>query len=117
MNLDELKSKGGLAPAAPIPKEVTWTRADENGGEISDTFTIHVKRRSFGEIERSVLFDTKDPERSRSAQFISECIFLGDGGIEPISYEIAYQLDPSLATVFMTSIREVNGLGRKEPKN
>jgi hypothetical protein len=60
MKLQELKDKGGFVPSAPIPMEVTWTRPGPDGAEVSDTFTIHVKRQSFGTIERLLLTDPKD---------------------------------------------------------
>lgn len=117
MNLDELISKGAFVPAAPIPTEVTWTRLDADGKEISDTFTVHIKRRSYGVMERVFKADPENPDRSINAQFISESVLFGDGGVEQMSYEQAFQLDPSLATVLMKAVREVNGIGRTEAKN
>lgn len=116
MNLEELKAKGGLVPQKPIPRAVTWTHTVD-GEEMTETFTIHVKRRSFGDVERAFLIDPKNEDMSRSAQFIADSIFLGEDGTEPLTYEIAYQLEPSLAKVFMAEIREVNEMGQKAPKN
>lgn len=116
MKLQDLKDKGGFVPQAPIPMEVTWTRTVD-GSEVSDTFTIHVLRQSFGTIERLLLTDSKDPDRSQSARFIAETIRLGDKGKEVISYADAYALEPSLAGVFLKAINEVNGTARAEPKN
>lgn len=114
MNLSELKAKGGIVAAAPIPKEVTWTRRNDAGEEMSDTFTIFVKRQSFGSIET---IWASGEDRSKSAAYISQSLRLGDKGKEQMSYDEAYQLDTSLATVFITAINEVNGTGRAEPKN
>ena len=116
MKLQDLKDKGGFVPSAPIPMEVTWARTGPDG-ELSDTFTIHVKRQSFGSIERLLLTDPKDQDRSQSARFIAETILLGDKGKEAISYAEAYALEPSLAGVFLKAINEVNGSARNEPKN
>lgn len=117
MKLQDLKDRGGFVPQAPIPVEVTWTRKGPDGAEASDTFTIHVLRQSFGTIERLLLTDSKDPDRSQSARFIAETIRLGDKGKEVITYADAYALEPSLAGVFLKAINEVNGTARAEPKN
>jgi hypothetical protein len=117
MKLQDLKDKGGFVPSAPVPVEVTWTRAGPDGAEVSDTFTIHVKRQSFGAIERLLLVDDKDKDRSQSARFIAETVCLGEKGKEAISYADAYALEPSLAGVFLKAINEVNGTARAEPKN
>ncbi len=106
MKLAELKEKGGFVSADLVAKEVKWTRGDE---EL--TFTIYVKRQSFGAMEK--LFSAEG-DQSKSAKFISECIFLGENGKERISYEDAYQLDPGLAAVFAQAVNEVNGA---KPKN
>jgi len=117
MNLDQLKQRGGVVPSAPIPHEVTWSHTTPEGEQVDDTFTIHVRRRSYGEVERGLVVDGDDPEKSRGAALISQCVFFGEGGVESISYTDAYQLDPSLAAVLMKAIKDVNGFGRTEPKN
>lgn len=110
MKLADLKAKGGFVPSAPVAKEVEW---DKDGEKLA--FTIHIKRHSFGTIER--LFADKDDELSRSAAYIAASVCLGAGGKESMSYEDAYQLEPSLAAVFIKAINEVNGTGASEPKN
>lgn len=114
MNLSELKAKGGIVASAPVPREVTWTRKNDAGEEVTDTFTVFIKRQSFGSIE-TIWAGAED--RSKSATYISQSLRLGDKGKEQMSYDEAFQLDPSLATVFITAINEVNGTGRTEPKN
>lgn len=114
MNLDDLKAKGGFVPLAPVAKEVTWTRKNEAGEEIIDTFTVYIKRHSFGAIES---IWAGDGDRSKSAAYISQSVKLGLAGKESLTYEDAYQLDPGLATVLITAINEVNGTGKAEPKN
>lgn len=109
MKIAELKKKGGFVPSALVKKEVTWKKGDD---EL--TFTVHVKRQSFGTVEK--LF-SGDDDQSRSAAFIAASLRLGENGVEEMTYEDAYQLDPSLAAVFIEAINEVNGTGRKEPKN
>lgn len=112
--LADLKARGGFVPLAPVAKEVTWKHTDESGAEVEDTFTVYVKRQSFGAIES---IWASGEERSKSAAYISQSIRLGEKGKDAISYEDAYQLDPGLAHVLITAINEVNGTGRKEPKN
>jgi tail assembly chaperone len=77
---------------------------------------VFVKRQSFGSIERLFLKDDDD-DRSRSAAYIADTILLGDKGTEPMSYNDAYQLEPSLAKVLIEAINSVNGTGATEPKN
>lgn len=114
MDLKQLKAKGAFVPKAPIPKEIEWTHTDpETGEEVTDKFTVHVKKQSFGSIER--LFMGED-DRSKSAAFIAQCIRLGDGQDE-MSYEDAYQLDAGLAAALVKAINEVNSTGNAEPKN
>lgn len=115
MDLKQLKAKGGFVAAVPVPKEVTWKHHDEETGEeTTDVFTVHILKQSFGSIER--LFLGAD-DRSKSAAFIAECIRLGDGGKERMTYEDAYQLDPGLAAVLVAAANEVNGTGKSAPKN
>jgi hypothetical protein len=104
MDLRELKAKGGFVSAEPVPVEVTWKH-----GKDADTFTVHVVKQSFGAVES--LFKTTD-DRSRSASFIAAAIRLGDGK-ERMSYDDAYALDPSLATVMVEAINKVNGTDEK----
>jgi hypothetical protein len=105
MDLRELKAKGGFVSAEPVPVEVTWKH-----GKDTDTFTVHVVKQSFGAMEG--MFEAAT-DRSRAATFIAACIRLGDGK-ERMSYDDAYALDPSLATVMVEAINKVNG---GKPKN
>lgn len=115
MNLKELKAKGGLIPSALVPKEVTWKHvAADTGKEEEDTFTIYVRKHSFGTVER--LFSGQD-ERNRSARYISESIMLGENGRDRLSFDDAFQLDTGLALIFIKAINDVNGTGSDEPKN
>lgn len=116
MDLKQLKAKGGIVTSVPVPKEVTWVHRDqETGEEVTDVFTVHIMKQSFGSIERLFL---NASDRSRSAAFISECVRFGEGGKESISYEEAFQLDPGLAAVLVVAANEVNSTGKaaKEKK-
>ena len=105
MNLKDLKAKGGFVSTKPVEKKVVWKRkvGDE---EMSDEFTVHVKPMSYGDIER-IFIDPKDADRSRTAALIAASVLLNDGK-EPLSYEDAYQLAPSLAKVLSEAVSEVN---------
>lgn len=105
MDLKELKGKGGFVPSALVKKSVQW----EHNGETLD-FDIFVRRLSFGVIEK--MLANNDNEQSRTSMLIAACICLGDGGKESLSYDDAYQLEPTLARVFADALKEVNELGK-----
>ena len=102
MNLSELQAMGAFVEAAPIKTPVTWTRDNAEGVEVSDTFDVWIRRRSFGTLERVAMLSE---DRSKSAKMLSECVLLGDAQ-EAITYEQAYQLDPSLAFVLVEAVRD-----------
>lgn len=115
MNLKELKARGGFISPIPVKRDVEWKHIDPTSGEeVTDKFSVFVKRQSFGAIER--LFVAND-DRSKSATFISECILLGDDAKDRMTYEDAYQLDPGLAAVLVKAINEVNQTDKGAAKN
>lgn len=115
MNLKELKARGGFVSAVPVKRDVEWTHPDpDTGEEVTDKFSVFVKRQSFGAIER--LFVGND-DQSKSATFISECILLGEDGKDRMTYQDAYQLDPGLAAVLVKAINEVNKTDQAKAKN
>jgi hypothetical protein len=114
MDLKQLREKGGLVSQTPVVKEVVWTPPSE---DAPITFTVHVKKLSFGTIERLFAVDETDPDRSRMAAYISESVLLGDKGKERLTYEDAFQLDSGLAKVLMEAIGAVNGTGGAAAKN
>jgi hypothetical protein len=112
MKLQELRDLGGFVPVEPVERVVTWTRPVD--GELkSDTFSVLIKRQSFGVIEKLLMAENDD--RSRSARFLAESILLGDGK-ERMSYEDAYRLEPSLASALIEAVNAVNGTGRAAGK-
>ncbi len=104
MNLAQLQAAGAFVEAAPVKTAVTWTRQNAAGEEVSDSFDVWVRRRSFGTFERVAMLGE---DRSKSAKMLSECVLLGDAQ-EAITYEQAYQLDPSLAIVLVNAVQEAN---------
>ena len=106
MKLSELKAMGGFVPSAPVAREVTWR---------GNTFTVYIKRLSFGGIER--LFLAENDDRSRSARYIAEAVCLEEGGKQPMAYADAYALEPTLARVLLDAVNAVNDSGSVDPKN
>lgn len=114
MNLKELRERGGIVPSAPVKTEVSWTHPGEDGQDVTDTFTVHVVKHSFGAVERIIGENNRHPDRSQTAAFIAASILLGDDGSEVIAYEDAYQLETGLARALMDAISRVNGTGDPE---
>ena len=116
MDLNRLRELGGIVSSAPVKREVTWEHRSETGEELTDTFTVHIRKQSCGTVER--LRDTSNgQDKSWPALIISESVLLGDDGSEPIPYDLAYQLDPRLARVLIDAINEVNSFGGATAKN
>lgn len=115
MKVKDLKNKGGFVPTAPVVKEVTWVHTDDDGVEHSDTFTIHVKKHSFAAMQQ--LRESVSKDKDLLSLMIHKSITLGENGEEELSYVDAYQLETSLAGVFITAINEVAGVKRADPKN
>ncbi|MBV4486955.1 phage tail assembly chaperone family protein, TAC [Pseudomonas sp. SWRI153] len=116
MNLKQLKAKGGIVDSQPIKKEVSWTHLDgKSGKEVTDTFILHIRRQSFGVIER--LFVQDESEQSRNANYIAASVSLGADGTEALSHDDAYNLEPSLGFLLLNAVNEVNGTGGHSTKN
>jgi hypothetical protein len=118
MNLKDLEAAGGYVPPEPVAKEIEWTHFDkEKGEDVTDKFTVYVRRQSFGDTEQ--LF-AKPPEGEQyhalAATYISKSLLFGEAKDEVMTYEQAYQLDPTLGRLFVKAINEVNAELRK-PKN
>ena len=116
MNLKQLKAKGGIVDGALVKKEVTWAHLDlKTGKAVTDKFTVHVRRQSFGVIER--LFAPDEAEQSRNAKYISASVLLGAEGDDVLSYEDAFNLESSLGFAILTAVNEANGTGKEQVKN
>jgi len=116
MNLKQLKARGGIVDGQPVKKEVSWKHLDaESGQEVTDSFTLHIRRQSFGVIER--LFAQDQTEQSRNASYLAACVSLGDDGTEALGYDDAYNLEPSLGFLILNAVNEVNGTGGVAAKN
>ena len=114
MNLEQLKAAGGLVPSALVPKDITWT--DSAGNEL--TFTIHVRRLSYGESVSALKGIKGDGiELNINAMIISACVRLGENADEKLSYHDAIDLEPSLGMAMHKACNEVNGLGDEAKKS
>ena len=108
MNLKQLKAKGGIVDAQPVKKDISWTHLDsKTGKQVTDTFTLHIRRQSFGVIER--LFSQDESAQSRNASYLAASVSLGAEGDEALSYDDAFGLEPSLGFVILNAVNEVNG--------
>lgn len=116
MNLKQLKAKGGIVDGQPVKKEISWSHLDsKTGKDVTDTFTLHIRRQSFGVIER--LFAQGESDQSRNASYIAASVALGSAGTEALSYDDAYSLEPSLGFLILNAVNEVNGTGGASAKN
>lgn len=115
MNLQKLTEAGGFVSAELVKKEVEWSHVDKQTGEtIDDKFDVYVKRQSFGVIQET--FAGKS-DREKSAAYIASSLRFGVDGCESMTYEQAYQLDPSLAFKLVAAAAEVNKTNQSPPKN
>jgi hypothetical protein len=117
MDLKQLQELGGFVPKAPIKRSVKWQPLNEDGTPKGDElqFDIFIRKLSFGSLER--LFDDKQPmDRARMSAYIADAVCLGEGGKQRLSYQQAFDLEPTLATAFMSAVGEVNGVKKEEAK-
>lgn len=114
MDLAKLRETGGFVPLTPVAHEVTWKPP---GADESVTFTVHIRKLSFGAVEKLWGGIEKDADKSRIASFISSTVLLGENGTEALTYQDAFQLEPTLATVFIEAVNAVNGISGASEKN
>jgi hypothetical protein len=104
MDLKQLKAVGGFASSKLIPVKKIWETPD---GEKVD-IEFFVIRRSFGQAEQFYKLTQEKKDISVSSTLISEAVRLGKDGKERLTYEQAYELEPSLATLFFEGINEAS---------
>lgn len=115
MDLQWLQANGGLVAQAPVVRTVSWTHLGPEGQEVTDTFSVRVRKLSVGDVERLVSESSRKPGRSYTASIIAESILLGEQGNDRFTYEQAFQLDPSLAEVLLEdAVNPVNPLRRRK---
>lgn len=104
--LKELQAKGGFVSTVPVVRTIKWKGRDASGEKIDYDAEIHVRRLSVGDQED--LYLSVEDGKSRTAKLISTAITLGKDGKEKLTFEQAYQLEPSLATAMLEAFNEVN---------
>lgn len=115
MKLEELRARGGLIDPTLVKVNVTWDKVDEDGKKEPVNFDVFVRKNSFG------LLDLANQEarngKSRSATVIANGIRLGERGEEELSYDDAYNLEPTLSVVLFNAFMEVNKPRTEAEKN
>ncbi|MHA6196826.1 phage tail assembly chaperone family protein, TAC [Pseudomonas wadenswilerensis] len=106
MDLAQLKKKGGVIADALVPKQVEWVHVGSDGKEVSDKFTVHVRRHAFGVME--AMFAGGEAERFKNARYLSASIMLGKDGSEELPFDDAVNLDSSLGIALLGIVNEVN---------
>lgn len=112
MDIEKLKAMGGILPSAMVPKEINWVTAD--GEEVS--FTVFVRRLSYGESVAVFKDVSRDEEINQAAWKIAACVRLGENGEQKLTYDEAMALDLTLGVAMCKACNEVNGFGG-ESKN
>lgn len=117
MNLEELRARGGFAPAAPVVREIKWSRFDDDGNLIDvETVPVYVTKHSSAGLARIQRKAAKEPDSLYAALLVSECIGFGDGS-ERLTYEQAIDLDPYLLLPLYEAAEAVNPALSAEKKS
>jgi hypothetical protein len=117
MRLADLQARGAFVSKEPTRRELTWFHVDPDTGEkIADSFSVWVVRPSYGDIETRVALAGAGARAAQSAA-IAACIRLGENAEEQMTYEQAYQLDPSLALLFIKAINDAGVIPKKQGRS
>ena len=111
MDLNQLRERGGFAPAAPVIREVSWTHANDNGEAVTDTFTVHVVKLSAGAADRLRAEAAKDSGAPLWAHLVSASLRLGEDVSETLTTQQVLELVPELAQALVDVVLSVNGKG------
>jgi hypothetical protein len=99
MNLDQLIAAGAILQNGLVKKSVTWKRRDEKKKIKSDTFDVHVKKLlSAADVE--FIYHNIAENEGIMARRVCRLIYLGDDGIQPIPYDLAATMEPTLLMAF-----------------
>jgi hypothetical protein len=99
MNIAELDAAGAFVSDELVKKEIVW-----KVGKVEHKFDVYVRPQSFGSIE-TVQEIQKD--KSKMASYVSKNILDAEGN-PTIPYENAVKLKPTLGTLLLQAINEVN---------
>lgn len=92
MNLQQLQSMGAFAPIDAITQQIEWK---------GQSFEVGIKRLSFGAAERM----RSNGAENFNTRLIAECVLLAG---EPLKYEDAFRLDPSLAQQLLIAVNRAH---------
>lgn len=96
MDLAALKAAGAFVAPEPVKESVTW-----NG----HTFEVWIKPVSFADSEK-MISAMASGDSARGALVLSNSILLGENK-EPLSYEDALKLEPSLGMALVQAVQKV----------
>lgn len=106
MNLDQLIAAGAILPHSLVKKTVTWKHRNQQRKLIVDSFDVYVKKEmSASDVE--FIYHNFAENEGIMARRVSRLIFLGEEGIERISYELAATMDPGLLIAFCDVLNAV----------
>lgn len=135
IDLEQLAAIGGVISAAPVPQEITWKRLSDDGDQVEDVFTIHVRKLAYIDQERifkiAGIYESLEPAEgetdadfqnryrelqklSANAALICVSVRLGEDATEEMTYDQACRLHPSLASALLSAIYKVNPSPRKK---
>lgn len=95
----DLQKAGAFVSKGTVKKTVVWKRGDRE-----DVFEIHIKNLPAGDAEK--LFKG-DKDQSMSAKVVASAVCVDEKGTPLLTYEQAYQLEPSLMGVLVDAVNEV----------
>lgn len=105
LNLETLKSQGGLLINPPVKDTIKYTI---DGEEYE--CDVYVRKIPFADFERAV----KDTDHSHSISVIVNGIRLGENATESLDYEAAQLLHPSVAKAMIDVVNKHN-IAKKKP--
>lgn len=115
MDLAQLKKTGGVIADALVPKKIAWKHVDEHGKEVTDKFTVHIRRHAFGVME--AMFAGGEAERFKNARYLAASVMLGENGAEELPFDDAVNLHPGLGILLLNAVNEVNNPpAKKSPR-
>jgi endo-alpha-1,4-polygalactosaminidase (GH114 family) len=117
MRIADLRSKGAFVSTEPVKRTIEWTHQDAESGEIvTDTFDVWVIHPSFGMIETAFKEEKSEIKSAQSAA-IAACIRLGEDATERLSYDDAYNLNPTLAQAMIAAINSTGAVPKKPKRS
>jgi hypothetical protein len=115
MDLAQLKKTGGVIADALVPKKIAWKHVGEHGKEVTDKFTVHIRRHAFGVME--TMFAGGEAERFKNARYLAASVMLGENGTEELPFDDAVNLHPGLGILLLNAVNEVNNPpAKKSPR-